>query len=322
MNIIPGDVIIEPATSRQVPQSQPVQALEGITAPLDDAQVRQAIVDAEAKNLDPQSLTLEDFAQGKVQNPTPEKPGAEVPQKFLKPDGVVDVEKIQASTRQLDEAIKTKEEAVTKTVDDYMREYNEREQKFRNMPNPDKLAAQLPVQPIPTPSQDIPPQNFEEIVRRDYAADPLGTTTRLLDIMIQKKLQPLEEREKAEVTRANLQALAAKDPRILREDVFAAVNAKLQNDPDLWRLKNPHKAAWLEVKEEMRLGEVPSGTPAQPSRPSPVLGGGTPPSAPSSSVPSSPQDILANLHKLDLRDKKQEALGDEAIRAQLAASRG
>jgi hypothetical protein len=138
--------------------------------------------------------------------------------------------------------------------------------------------------------------------------------------MIQKKLQPMEEREKAEATRLNLQALASRDARILREDVFAAVNAKLQSDPDLWRLKNPHKAAWLEVKEEMRLGE-PLPVPAQPSRASPVLGGGTPPSAPSSSV-MSPTDVIANLHKLDLRDKKQEALGDEAIRAQLASSRG
>lgn len=323
MNIIPGDVIIEPATNRPVPRSQPVEALQGLLPLMDDAAVRQAIGEAEAKNLDPQSLTLEDFAQGQLRNPTPETSGTEVPQKFLKSDGAVDVEKIQASTKQLDEAIKTKETAITKTVDDYMREYQERETKFRTMPNPDRLATQLVSSPPPSsspPPEIAAPQNFEEVVRRDYALDPLGTTTRLLDLMIQKKLQPMEEREKAEATRLNLQALASRDARILREDVFAAVNAKLQSDPDLWRLKNPHKAAWLEVKEEMRLGE-PSSVPAQPSRASPVLSGGTPPSAPSSSV-MSPTDVIANLHKLDLRDKKQEALGDEAIRAQLASSRG
>jgi hypothetical protein len=194
------------------------------------------------------------------------------------------------------------------------------ENKFRNMPNPDKVAAQLPpLPPVQIPPEQTP-QNFEEIVRRDYQADPLGTTARLLDLMIQKKLQPYEERERTEATRSNLQVLASKDPRVLREDVFAAVNAKLQNDPDLWKLKNPHKAAWLEVKEEMRLGDPIQGQ-AQPSRPSPILGGGTPPSAPSSSVPVNPQTIISNLHTLDLRDKKQEAMGDAAVRAMLAGDR-
>ncbi len=322
MNVIPGEVIIEPATNRTGPKAQPIDILGSLEAPISDAIVRQATLDAEAKNLDPQTITLQDIAQGGILNPTPASPATEVPQKFLKPDGAVDVEKIQASTKQLDEVIQKKEEAVSKTVDDYMREYNERERKFRNIPNPERLAAQLPTA-APAPVQEIvAPQNFEEIVRRDYAADPLGTTARLLELMIQKKLQPMEEREKAEVTRLNLQTLASKDPRILREDIFAAVNVKLQSDPDLWKLKNPHKAAWLEVKEEMRLGDVPSGAQAQPSRPSPVLGGGTPPSAPSSSVSTLPQDVVANLHKLDLRDKNQEAAGDAAIRAMLAGNRG
>lgn len=321
MDIIPGPVIIEPATSRQGPQPQPVQALANLDPVMDDAAVRQAIANAEANNQDPQTLTMSDLAQGSIPNPAPQAPV--VPQKFLKPDGAVDVDKIQASSRQLDEALQKKAEAVNKTVDDYMREYREKEAKFRNLPNPERLAASLPAAPATAPQVPVAeglPQDFEAIVRRDYAADPLGTTTRLLDLMIQRKFAPMEEEKKFESVRGNIQKIAENDPRILREDIFAAVNAKLQSDPDLWKLKNPHKAAYLEVKEEMRLGDAPQGAPAQPSRPSPVLGGGTPPSAPSSTV-ISPQNVIGNLYTLDLRDKKQEAMGDEAIRAALAANR-
>lgn len=324
MEVTPGEIIIEPATNRPAQPSQPTQALGVLEAPMDDNQVRAAIANAEANNMDPQTLTLQDLAQVPVVNPSVQATApspVEVPQKFLKPDGVVDVEKIQASTKQLDVVIQQKEEALTKTVDDYMKEYTERETKFRTMPNPTKLAAQLPQTPPPIAQAPVTdPSNFEEVVRRDYAIDPLGTTTRLLDLMIQDKFRPIEEKEKIEATRSNIQRLAEKDPRVLRQDVYNNIQAKLQSDPDFWKLKNPHKAAWLEVKEEMRLGE-PSQVQAQPSRPSPVLGGGTPPSAPSSSAPQ-PQNIAANLHRLDLRDKKQEDAGDAAVRAMLAGHRG
>jgi hypothetical protein len=300
-------------------KAQPIQTISADQGPLlDDAQVRAALMQAEANNQDPQTVTMDDFAKGQ-QAPAPKAP--EVPQKFLKTDGAVDVEKIQASTRQLDEAIQKKEEAINKSVEDYLKA----EQKFRNMPNPERVAASMPMAQAPAPvvpAVPEPPQNFEEIVRRDFQTDQLGTMVRLNQLMIEKAMAPIREREQLDNTRTNLQELAARDPRILREDVFAAINAKLDAEPELRRLKNPHKAAWLEVKEEMRLGDVPQGTQAQPSRPlSPVLGGGTPPSAPSSSVPQT-QDVLSNLHKLDLRDKAQEALGDEAIRRQLMGNRG
>src|ERR1035437_1214662 len=314
MNVIPGAVIIEPATNRPAPQSQPIQALANLDVPLDDASVRQAIANAEANNLDPQTVTMQDLTSAQGLPPT------SVPQKFLKPDGAVDVDKIQASTKQLDEAIQKKQEAVQKSVDDYL----EAEKKFRNMPNAEKVAAQAPqiIQaPPPLPVGQLTVQQQEEIVRRDYAADPLGTTTRLLDLMLQEKFRPIEERNQIEERRTNIQKIAEKDPRILQSDYFDAVNAKLQADPDLWKLKNPHKAAWLEVKEEMRLGDVPQGTQAQPSRFSPVLGGGSPPSALSSSV-ESPQVTMGSLGTLELRDKKQEAMGDEAIHALLRGDRG
>lgn len=318
MESAPAAVSPEPILTRTGPQSQPVQALEGINAPLDDAAVRQAIESAEANNIDPTSITMQDFAQAQSAPAQVSTPATvEVPQKFLKPDGAVDVDKIQASTRQLDEAIQKKEEAV-KTAEDYMREYNEMQKKFHSLPNAEKTLASLPQ---PAPIQQIPQsqQDYEEIVRRDYAVDPLGTTTRLLNLMLEAKFQPIVEKEKTEATRQNIQKLAEKDPRFLQN--FDAVNEKLRSDPDLWKLKDPHKAAWLDVKEELRLGE-PSKAQALPSRPSPVLGGGTPPSAPSSSGYASPQNAVAQLHQLDLRDKKQEELGDAAIRALLQGSRG
>lgn len=305
----------EPVKTSSGPSAQPIDVLGVLDPLLDDAAVRQATMAAEADNLDPQSLTLQDLAQVQAGKPL------EVPSKFLKSDGAVDVDKIKSSTVALDAAIQKKEEAVTRTVDDYMREYNERETKFRNLPNPDRLAASRPPPVSSGPVQESPPQNYEEIVRRDFIADPLATTARLIDLAVQQRFAPVEAREKTEAIRANLQSIAAKDPRVLREDVFAAMNAKLANDPDFWKLKNPHKAAWLEVKDEMRLGE-PVPVQAQPSKVlSPVLGGGTPPSVPSSSVPSL-QPTLQSLNTLDLRKKDQEAMGDELVRRALMGDRG
>jgi len=324
MDIIPGNVIID--TAPRAPQPQPVDALANLDPQLDDKTVRQAIANAEANNMDPQTLTMEDFSKLQTNDIAAAPQPTRVPEKFIKPDGAVDVEKIVASTKQLDVAIQKKEEAVNKTVDDYLREYQERENKYRNLPNPEKLAANLPQVSLPPaaplPQQNLNPQQFEEIVRRDYNADPLATTTRLIELAVENRFAPMKEREKLDSVRTNIQSLAEKDARVLNPQVFEAIKNKLNSNPELWSLPNPHRIAWLEVKEEMRLGESAT-TPAQPSRPlSPVLGGGTPPSAPSASGQYSPQDVISNLHKLDLRDKKQEALGDAAIRAALLGTRG
>lgn len=309
--------IIEAPRTPPPGKSQPIETVAANQGPiLDDAMVREAIAKAEANNQDPMTIKLDELSQAPAQ--VPQAAPVDVPQKFLKPDGAVDVEKIQASTKALDEAIASRDPIPQKTVEDYLNEYKEKEKMFRSQTVPRQTPPPIPVASAPA---EIDPQNYEEIVRRDYAADPLGTTTRLFNLMLEQKFQPIAEREKIEATRQNIQKLAEKDDRILRPDVYSAIQAKLQADPDLWKLKNPHKAAYLEVKEEMRLGDVPQGTPAQPSRPSPVLGGGTPPSAPSASAPA-PQDILSNLHKLDLRDKNQEAMGDEAIRRALMGTRG
>ena len=56
MDIIPGNVIID--TAPRAPQPQPVDALANLDPQLDDKTVRQAIANAEANNMDPQTLTM------------------------------------------------------------------------------------------------------------------------------------------------------------------------------------------------------------------------------------------------------------------------
>jgi hypothetical protein len=326
MNVIPGDIIIEPASSRQATQSQPVQAIAP-EVPFDDAKVREAIMKAEANNLDPQTITLDEFAQGRVNTIPLEAPipAVEVPPKFLKSDGSVDVDKLQASTATLETAVQQKEaklQEATKSVDDLVKHYMGLEKRFTSTPNPERVLAQIPQAPPPPPQinpQQMSQQQLEDAINADFQRNPGRTMVELLNIGLSQRLQPLEEREKIQSVRENVEKLAKNDPRVLQH--FDAITAKIESDPELRRLKNPHRAAWLEVKEDLRLGEL-SQAQAQPSRPlSPVLGGGTPPSVPSASVPS-PQNVLSNLSSLDIRDKKQEALGDEAVRRALMGNRG
>lgn len=336
MDIIDTPQPIEAPKGPIAPKVQPVAALANLDPMLDDATVRQALVQAEANNVDPTTLTLEDMVKGQSKEPVappepvtpapqvpvlqPDVTTPEVPQKFLKPDGEVDVEKLVASSRQLDEAIQKKETALQKTVDDYVREYREKETKLRTLPNPEKLAAQMP----PTPAAPavnpatMSQQEIEAILMRDFQANPVATMANLVDAALKARLAPFEEKEKDDRIRTNIADIASKDPRVLRDDVFSAINRKLSESPELWNLKNPHKAAYLEVKEELRLGDLPQGGQAQPSRPpAPVLAGGTPPSTPSVPATQS-RDVLGNLDKIDLRDRRQEAMGDEAVRAFLA----
>lgn len=309
----------EPPKAESQPGKLPIDAMGNAPQPMDDAAVRAAISKAEAEGLNPETLSLQDLSQGQNAQPQPEAPRPDVPEKFRKPDGTVDVEKLQTSNRQLTEALQKKESEVTKTIDDYLKEYEANEKKFRELPNPNKLAANLrQEQPVPAAPAVMTDDQLRNILMRDFQADPLATTAQLIDIAIQKRLEPIEADKRKNTVRENIAELASKDPRITKPEVFQAITAKLAQSPELWNLKNPHKAAWLEVKDELRLGEyAPQAAQAQPSRPaSPILGGGTPPSVPSSSAPS-PKDIVANLGKLDPRDKKQEAMGDAALRALL-----
>jgi len=286
-----------------------------------EAQIKAASDAAQARGEDPSKLPIGVLAQD-VPN---------VPKKFVQPTGEVDVEKLKASTERLNEEIQ-KKEAAQKSVEDYL----QAQKKFRDMPNAEKLAQANMRQAIPPAApiiQEVAPPaltraQIEAQINADIQANPAATVANLIDIMFEQKfgqkIKPLEEgiqstlqRERDDAVRANLKALADKDPRILNQEVFDAVNAKLASDPELWKLKNPHKAAWLEVKDEMRLGDVPQGTSAQPSRPlSPILGGGTPPPPMSSASGVVNYDSVSMaLGQANLKDKSQADNLEKAVKA-------
>lgn len=296
-------------------QELPTGASQPAGPALDDNAVRAAIANAEAQGQNPERLTISDLPQG---TPQTVQPTVQVPEKFLKPDGVVDVEKLKDSTRQLDQAIATKEQGlqeVQKSVEDYVKEYLEKQTRFRNSPNPEKIAAQLPPQPS-TDNDTIPRmtnEQLQEMINRDISVNPAATVAQMIQLAIDHRFKPIEQAEKVNSVRETVKVLAEKDPRILEGGNFQAIKDKLDAEPDLWKLKNPYKAAWLEVKEDLRLGE-PNKVQAQPSRPpSPILGG-SPPPPPSVSGAVDPNNPWATLNRLDLRDKKQEVAGDQAIR--------
>jgi len=331
-----GDIQVEkvqePAAASQPPVAQEppiaeVNPLKDLSPQMDEQAIRAAIAKAEAEGIDPLSLTVEAL---KEPVKTEDKPTVEIDAKFKKPNGEVDVEKLETSTRQLAEALQKKEQKIQetaekaqKTPEELFLAYKEMQKKMSQLPNPEKLAAAVTPPPTPAPTQSQSLDQLKAKILQDMQTDPVGAITELIDIISEKKLEPVKshfeqtlEERRDNAIRENIKALAAKDARVLQH--FDAINAELAADPDYWKLKNPHKAAWLEVKERLRLGEPQA--PAQPSKiPSPVLGGGTPPSTPSSM--GTPTPSFNTIAKLDPRDKKQEAMGDELMRQYFARQR-
>lgn len=304
------DVLTTDAPVTPPQEAQPIPVPVPAPSLLDqEAQIREALVAAEQRGEDPSAVRV-----GDVLN----KPPVQVPEKFQTPTGEADVDKIKASTRQLDEGIEKKETQNQKTVEDFLNDYNKSYAKFRSTPNPQKLAGDLGVPvPVQVTPQAMTNEQLMAQIQADYQRDPIGTQMKLNELMVERllaeKVKPIEqdleqtraEREQNRV-RQNLKEIVSKDSRVLREDVYAAINAKLEADPDLWKLKNPLKAAWLEVKDEMHLGE-PTLAQAQPSKSaSPILGGGTPPPPQSSGDGViNPQVLMGALKQGNLKDPKQ-----------------
>lgn len=264
----------EPPQPGTQPAFQPVPQL-------DEATVRAAVMAAEASGEDPTKVRIRDMAQAPAQS---EPKPVEVPEKFKKPNGEVDVEKLNASTKQIDEAIQKKQDDlqdVGKFVEEQLRAYKEKERQLRTMPNPSRIAAQVaPPPPAPVTPQEVSNEQLEAMINQDIRNNPARTIAELVQAAIRRELEPINEDKRDGRIRNNLKELAEQDPRVIQN--IAAINAKLDESPELRNLKNPYKSAWLEVREDLRLGGL-TQAPTQPSNAvAPVLGGGTPPPAPSS----------------------------------------
>jgi len=265
----------------------------------EEAQLRQMFQDAAQKGLeltDQITVPAPIVGQPKPQAPAPTIP---VPEKFKTPEGTVDEEKLKASSKQLDAAIEGKQ----KSIDEMLSEYKAKEkfhqelaQKKAELNKQVPQQATVPIIPPPNP-QDPQMAQIHQQILADMQRDPVGTTIMLNQAIVQKEIAPLLERLRQEDEvkrdgnlRDNLAKLAQDDPRILNPQYFAVVNQIIDEDPGIMRLKNPHKAAWNEAKERLRLGEA-SQPQARPSIPNPTLGGGAPPSVSTLPGPQSPQTL-------------------------------
>lgn len=312
------------------PQQPELPALNPVTKdlpkPLNDEMVRNAVIAAEQAGSDVVDLTQTTQTPAAPAPAVPDAPKVVVPEKFQKSDGTVDVDKLKASTKQLDEAIQQKE----KTIEDYVAEYREKEKQFRNLPsNPDVIRQRYVEQPAaqqaPAVPQTAPQEDLNAIRARlaqDLQANPVDTIVDLIHAINEKQMEPLlkdhearQQAERDEAVRRNLAEIAKEDRRVLQPHVFEAVNQELNSDRAYWGLKNPHKAAWLAVKERLHLGD--QTPPAQPSRTaSPILGGGTPPPVPSASGPASARQLLNAIGKA--QNAEERLALEEQIRALLA----
>lgn len=262
----------------------------------EEAQLRAMFQDASAKGLElGDTVTVPGLA-----------PAVVVPEKFKTPEGTVDEDKLKASSKLLDGAIEQKQ----KTVDEMMADYKERERKLHELSQQKaELARQMPALPAMT-SQNVNANDQQMVqlhqqILADMQRDPVNTSIMLNKALITKELEPLMKRFQQEeeirtdsARRDSFTRLAESDPRVMQNQYYQAINQVLDEDPAMMRLKNPHKAAWNEVKERLRLGEA---TPlqAQPSSASPQLGRGAPPSVSTFQGQVTPQSLAQQVNQIN-----------------------
>jgi hypothetical protein len=283
----------------------------------EEAQLRQMFLDA-----DKQGIDLND----RINIPAPVvgqpvvAPVATtlVPEKFKTPEGTVDEDKLKASSKQLDVAIEGKQ----KSIDEILSEYKTKEKQFAELSQKkselQKQTSSLPIAPMAPPPPPTDPQmaQIHQQLLADMQRDPVGTSIMLNQAIVQKEIGPLLERLRQDdearrdsSMREGLARLAQDDPRILNPQYFAVVNQILDEDPGMMRLKNPHKVAWNEAKERLRLGEQ-----ARPSTPTPTLGGGAPPSVSTLPGPVSQQALASQAGAINPYSDEGKAF-EERLRA-------
>lgn len=298
------------ANELRVAQSAFSSAVEGIKAPSSDeeAQIRQIMQGVTLENFDDRISVNAAPSLGQPQIPVQvvqQQAPVEIPQKFQRPDGTVDEDKLKASTENLQQAIEKK----ATTIEEALARYKELEKKHTEL---GVQAKQLPiVPPISSPAQTASQSGIDpqlEQVRQQLLAlqreDPIAFAVEISKAVSRKEASEIAapalliaaniaEERKDSTMRTNLASLAEKDPRIMNPELYQTLMDELNSDPAYFRLKNPHKAAWNEVKERMRLGE-PNTVQTQPSTPGPTLGRGTPPSVPTLSGNTNVYDQIRN----------------------------
>lgn len=270
----------------------------------EEAQLRALFQDASEKGMElSDNVTLPQSQPAPA--PVVQIPTVQVPEKFKTPEGAVDEEKLKASSKQLDSAIEEK----TKSIDEIMADYKAREKKLHELSTQKADAArQLQSLPSVNPAQVNPVdpqlQAMHQQILSDMQRDPVNTSIMLNEALITKKLEPLmqrfqqdEEIRQDAIRRDSFSRLAESDPRVMQNQYYAAINQVLDEDPAMMRLKNPHKAAWNEVKERLRLGEPM--VPAQPSMSSPQLGRGAPPSVSTFQGQVTPQSLAQQVNQIN-----------------------
>lgn len=298
---------VTPAAELRAQTPSPFVASQSGVAPAptanEEAQLRALFVDASAKGME-----LTDSVQvpqgTKATEPIAQTPTVPVPDKFKTPEGTVDEEKLKASSKQLDGAIEEK----TKSIDEIMQDYKAREKKLHELSQQKAdLSKQLP--PIPATTSQVNPNDpqmlaLHQQILADMQRDPVNTSIMLNQALVKKELEPLMQRFQQEdeirqdgLRRDSFQRLAESDPRVMQNQYYAAINQVLDEDPAMMRLKNPHKAAWNEVKERLRLGEPM--VPAQPSMSSPQLGRGAPPSVSTFQGQTTPQSLAQQVNQIN-----------------------
>lgn len=303
---------VVPATELRQEPPKFVPSTEGNTPPMDDNAVRAIFAQAAAEGKDDLNETVvltAPLGQPLPTAPVLASPPPEVPAKFQKPDGTVDEEKLKNSSAQLNEALQAK----AKTVEELLLEYKESQKKLGQLGNQEgqikKEMAQVPQAPAPLFQPDQNMDAIRQQLLQLQQTDPIAFAVEIARAVSRKEAtdiaapmlqvaQNMAEQERDGNVRRNIAALAEQDPRILQ--LYGEVTKELESDPAYFRLKNPHKAAWNEVKERMRLGEAPARAPAQPSMiPSPTLGRGSPTSVQGLAQPMTTQSLAQQANSLN-----------------------
>jgi len=314
-----------------------VPSTDGLPPPMDDNAVRAIFADAAAKGIDDLNATIQTQAPQGQPSPAPapqsEIPKKEVPAKFQKPDGTVDEEKLKASTARIEEAVQEKQ----KTVDELLADYEARQKELGNLGNKQgQLKKQIESLPAAQPPQaDVTGQSPDAIraqLLQLAQTDPIAFAVEISRAVARKEAldiaapalevtQGLAEQQRIAATRANIAALAEQDPRILQGPLYEELKKELNNPSEnYWALKNPHRAAWNEVKDRLRLGEAPKAS-VQPSNPSPILGRGSPATVQGLAQVQTPQTMYQQVTGVDPFSEEGKRLEEQLREASKAVWR-